>query len=114
VDSSIHNNVRGTIVLANEPGRRLRKTPAAVNAFDVLYWSGGFSAGDSIYISFMGADGGLYVVAVGMACCDDAVLRTKIGPPLADAHKRTCNISDKTVVVREQDVTLLWPPSDRP
>jgi hypothetical protein len=59
----------------------------------------------------MGADGGQYVVAIGIACCDDSVVSKKIGPPLAAAHKRACDYSDQTVVVREQDVTLLWPPS---
>lgn len=109
VDLSIHKDVRGTIVLANEPGRRLRKKSAAIYAFDVLYFSCRFCAGDSIYVSFLGADGGLYVIAIGIACCDDGMLRQKIGPPPASAHKRICDISDQTVVIREQDVTLLWP-----
>jgi hypothetical protein len=87
--------------------------PATIRALDVLYFSGRFCAGDSIYVSFLGADGGLYVVAIGIAFCDDAVLRQKIGPPLAAAHERICDVSDQTVVIREQDVTLLWPPDGR-
>jgi hypothetical protein len=75
----------------------------------VLYWSREFSIGDRVYLSFMGADGGLYVVGLGIACCSATELSEKMGPLVADAHKRARGDGGQTAVVREQDIVLLWP-----
>jgi hypothetical protein len=101
--------MRGTLYIANLPGRALRKRRADVFARDVLYLSGDFRVGDEIYIAFLGADGGQYAVATGIAQIDGDALRERIGPPLADAHARVHDPADASVVVREGDVRVLWP-----
>jgi len=101
--------MRGTLYLANLPGRALRQRRADVLARDVLYLSGDFSMGNGIYIAFLGADGGQYVVAAGVARIDAESLRARIGPPRADAHARLRDPADASVVVHEADVRRLRP-----
>jgi glutamate 5-kinase len=105
--------VRGTIVLDNDAGRALRKKPAPVRAADVLYCAGGFRAGNTVYIAFRTSDGSQYVVATGIARCDEAVLRQMVSsgrPALVAAGEQ----GEVTIVVPEQDVQLLWPSFSRP
>ena len=102
--------VRGTIVIDNDAGRALRRKPAAVRASDVLYCMGDFCAGDAIYIGFRTEDGSQYVVATGIAGCDIGALRQAVDP----AHAATVASAERgsaDIVVREQDVQLLWPPT---
>jgi hypothetical protein len=100
--------MRGTVYLGNTAGRALRRGPAAVRAADVLYCSGDFQRGDSIYVAFLGADGGQYVVASGIAQFDGTVLREQLGPPLADAQARATSTIDDSIVILAQDIRLLW------
>jgi glutamate 5-kinase len=102
--------MRGTIYLANDAGRSLRRKSAAVRTGDVLYCSGDFASGDPIHIAFLGSDGGQYVIATGIARFGGAALRQKLGPPLADAHARVRDATDDSVMVRQEDLRLLWPP----
>ena len=85
--------MRGTIVLNNAAGRALRHKPADVTAQDVLDSAGGFSAGDMVYITFRAIDGGQYVFATGIVCCASELLR---------------GAAPAVVIVREQDLRLLW------
>jgi len=101
--------VRGTIVIDNDAGRSLCLKPAAVRAADVLYCSGGFCAGDAIYIAFRTSDGSQYVVAVGIARCAEAELRLTPGVGHCEATAPT-RTDDPEIVVLEHDVHLLWPP----
>jgi len=101
--------MRGTIYLANHAGRALRSQRAAVHTRDVLYCSGDFSSGDPIHIAFLGADGGQYVIATGIARLGGAALRQKLGPPPADAHALVRDANDASVIVSEKDLRLLWP-----
>jgi glutamate 5-kinase len=101
--------VRGTIVIDNDAGRALCRKPAAVRAADVLYCSGGFCAGDAIYIAFRTSDGSQYVVATGIARCDEAGLGLTAGVE----HRATAaptGTDDSEIVVLEQNVQLFWPP----
>jgi len=88
--------MRGTIVLDNDAGRALRRKTAAVHARNVLDCAGGFRSGDGVYITFRAVDGGQSVIATAVACCDASDLMQK--PDALDV-----------LVVREQDVRLLWP-----
>jgi glutamate 5-kinase len=102
--------VRGTIVIDNDAGRALCRKPAAVRAADVLYCSGEFCAGDAIYIAFRTSDGSQYVVASGIARCDETELRLTPGVQRHEAAA-TARTDDPDIVVLEQDVQLLWPPN---
>ena len=102
--------MRGTIYLANDAGRALRRGSTAVHTRDVLYCSGDFASGDPIHIAFLGSDGGQYVVATGIARFGGAALRQKLGPPLADAHACVRDATDDSVMVQEDELWLLWAP----
>jgi glutamate 5-kinase len=101
--------MRGTIVIGNDAGRALRRKPATIRVADVLYCAGGFCPGDIVHIAFRTTDGSQYVVAKGIASCDHAELQKAVG-----AWPRTADTSETQgsaeVVVREQDIRLLWPP----
>jgi glutamate 5-kinase len=101
-------DVRGTIVIHNDAGRALRKKRAAVLAEYVLDCSGSFRAGDRVCVTFRGLDGGQYAIATGIALCDDATLRQVKGRS-ADASNNPVERDDPIVVIREQDLELLWP-----
>ena len=101
--------MRGTIVIDNDAGRALCRKPAAVRAADVLYCSGGFCAGDAIYIAFRTSDGSQYVVATGIARCDEAGLGLTPGVEHRETAAPT-RTDYPEIVVLEQDVQLLWPP----
>ena len=97
----------GTIVVNNAVGRALRKKRADVRAADVLDCAGGFQAGDTIYVTFRGADGGQYVVATGVVRCDESVLRGMTARSNGDGADEK---GDANIVIRAQDMELLWPP----
>ncbi|HET7065413.1 MAG TPA: hypothetical protein VFI49_14170 [Rudaea sp.] len=100
--------MRGTIVIGNDAGRALRRKPATIKVTDVLYCAGGFSSGDIVHIAFRTADGSQYVVAKGVVSCDQAQLQQAVGPwPRAPEASGGQGSAD--VVVREQDIRLLWP-----
>jgi len=89
--------MKGSIVLNNSAGRALRRTITDVHARDVLDCAGGFNAGDIVYIAFRAVDGGQYVIATAVIGYDEGQLRRTM---LADAD---------TIVVRDQQIKLLWP-----
>ncbi len=79
-----------------------------MRASDVLYCAGEFCVGDPVYIAFRTSDGSQFVVATGIAACDDAALRQAADP----AHRPPVVRDGRDgadVVVQEQDVQLLWP-----
>lgn len=77
-----------------------------MRAADVLYWSGEFCAGDAIYIAFRTSDGSQYVVASGIARCDELRLTPRVEYRETATPTRTDN---PDIVVLEQDVHLFWP-----
>ena len=101
-------DVRGTIVIDNAAGRALRKKRVAVLVAHVLDCAGGFRSGDRVCVSFRGRDGGQYAVAMGIVCCDEAVLLERKARP-ADATRNAVEGDGSDVVIREQDLELLWP-----
>lgn len=103
----------GTIVVANDTGRALRRKCSDVRLADVLDCAGGFRAGDTIYVTFRGVDGGQYVIATGIVRCDEGTLRHMLARarehlPLDDRSNTSFDIH---VVILERDVKLLWPTS---
>jgi len=103
--------LRGTIVIDNEAGRALCRKPVAVRASDVLYCMGDFRAGDAVYIGFRTSDGSQYVVATGIAVLAQTTLRQMADPPPHAAPDEPDEPGNAGIVVREQDVQLLWPTS---
>jgi hypothetical protein len=104
---------RGNVVICNAAGRALRKKPASVRVCDVLWCYGNFNTGDSVYISFCGADGGQSVIATGTVACAKSELDIKIGPPRADSWLVGPNAKDDlSVVIPAEQVQLLWPPHE--
>jgi|ERR1700685_1978162 hypothetical protein len=100
----------GTVVVNNDVGRTLqRKRATVVRAADVLDHSDGFRVGDSVYISFRTKDGSQFVVATGIVRCDAALLReTRTRALLSGALAKVTDDTD--ILIREEDVILLWPP----
>jgi glutamate 5-kinase len=100
--------VKGTITINNQAGRALRKKCSALLVEHVLDCAGSLRVGDRVYVTFRGKDGGQYVIATGIVGCNEEVLRqlrgrwTHAGSVPGENH-------DSTVVIREQDLTLLWP-----
>lgn len=79
-----------------------------MRAADVLYCSGEFCAGDAIYIAFRTSDGSQYVVASGIARCDETELRWTPGVEYRETATPT-RTDNPDIVVLEQDVHLFWP-----
>jgi glutamate 5-kinase len=96
----------GTIVVNNAAGRALRKKRADVRAADVLDCVGGFQAGDTIYLTFRGIDGGQYVVATAVVHYDESVLRAMTAQSIGNG---TDGKAGANIVIRAQDMQLLWP-----
>jgi glutamate 5-kinase len=67
--------VQGVVVVNADTGRALRAMPVAIKAADVLGCSGDFHAGDQIYVTSRGRDGGQYAIAIGTAEIDASALR---------------------------------------
>ena len=86
--------MQGVVFVDAEIGRVLRKRCAALERRHVLGCSGGFAAGDRVYLVTRTRDGSQYVLATGVSCVDAAMLGTGDG---------------SLVVVREQDMQLQWP-----
>jgi hypothetical protein len=74
---------------------------------------GDFCAGDAVYIGFRTSDGSQYVVATGIALCDEVALRQMVDPA-RHAAALPDERDNAGIVVREQDVQLLWPPTRAP
>ena len=79
-----------------------------MRAADVLYCSGEFCAGDAIYIAFRTSDGSQYVVATGIARCDEIELRLTLGVEHCETVAPT-RTDAPDIVVLERDVHLFWP-----
>jgi hypothetical protein len=103
--------MRGTIYLANKPGRALRRKAQTVYMRDVLFCSGDFLPGEPVYIAFITFDGAQYAIATGIARCSGDHIRETIGPPRADASMVPRDSSDGSVLVLDRDVRRLWPPA---
>ena len=73
----------GAVVIGAELARELRKAPAPIHAGELLGHSAGFHAGEAVYVSSRGRDGGQSVVAVGMATLDAELLDASAGPAIA-------------------------------
>ena len=95
--------MHGVIVITAEAGRALRIGRAMPRLADVLDRSGQFRAGDRIYVVVRGHDGGQSVVASGVIDCDAAVF----GSGMSSSQ----SLDAASVVIREQDLELLWPPN---
>jgi glutamate 5-kinase len=102
--------VRGTIVIDDDAGRALCRKPAAVHASQVLYCMGDFCTGGAVYIGYRTSDGSQYVVATGIARCSEVAIRHLAGAA-HDAATASDEPDDASVIVREEDVRLLWPPT---
>lgn len=100
--------MRGIIIINNEAGRALRKQRLSLLAGNVLDCSGSFHAGDRIYVTFRGNDGGQYVIAKGIVRYDETALRQIIDRPVVELEKANAN-DDSAIVIQEQDIELLWP-----
>jgi len=61
---------RGVVVVGAARARELRKAPSAVRAGDLIGRSGDFRAGDWLYVTSRGHDGGQSVLATGAAMID--------------------------------------------
>ena len=72
---------------------------------------GGFRAGDPVYISFRTSDGSQFVIAAGIASCDELALRRMIA-----LRRRSADLRDEPTVVEfpVRDAQLLWPPISLP
>jgi len=103
---SVQPTARGTIVLCNSAGRALRKKPAAVNTCYVIDCSGEFCAGDTVNVTFRGADGGQYAIATAIADIDAAALRRQI----SRGSRVEMTKSDQVLAIAEKNLKLLWPP----
>jgi hypothetical protein len=95
--------VHGVIVITAEAGRALRNGRVTPRLADVLDHSGGFRAGDRVYLVVRGHDGGQSVVARGVIDCDAAVF--------GSGASSSRSLDPASVVMREQDLELLWPPN---
>ena len=100
-----HNSVpRGTIVLCNRSGRALRKGCAAITASELVDCCGEFGVGDTVNVTFRGADGGQFAIATAIVAIDAAALRSRI----AAISARSAPLDDITVAT-EHNLKLLWP-----
>ena len=88
------NAARGVVVVDSATGRALRAKPGAIRAEAVLDCSGDFRAGEPVYVTMRGRDGGQNALAVGTAGIDASALHGE--PP-----------HDLEVVVAE-GLRLLW------
>jgi len=61
---------RGVLTIGAERARELRKRPIPVRAVDLIGRSGDFHAGDWLYVTSRGHDGGQAVLATGAAAVD--------------------------------------------
>jgi|GEM_PF-3724169 len=103
--------MRGTIYIANKPGRALRRKAQMVYMRDVLFCSGDFLPSDTIYIAFVTLDGSQYAIATGIAQFGGEQIREAIGSPRADASMVQRESSDERVLIFDRDVRFLWPPA---
>jgi glutamate 5-kinase len=101
---STASSPRGTIVLSNRVGRALRKQAAAVWDSAVIDCCGEFQAGDLVNVTFRGADGGQFAIAIGLAEIDAAALRARLS-----MRSGTDASPDNVALIAEKNLTLLWP-----
>ena len=90
--------VRGVVVLAAEAGRALREGRLPRRR-DVLDWSGEFGAGDGVYATMRGRDGGQGVVALATS----AINARTLSCPLSGWSE-----ADDGVVLRGQGLDVFW------
>ena len=66
--------IRGVATVSSALGRALRKAPAPIRAADLLGHSGDFQAGDFLYVTTRGGDGGQSTLGIGTAAIASAAL----------------------------------------
>src|SRR5207342_2802103 len=78
----------GVVVIRAELARKLRRTPAPIHAGELLGHSADFRAGETVYVTSRGADGGQSVVALGLAKIDAIALPDSEAPAIVvdDLH----------------------------
>jgi hypothetical protein len=68
--TDMQHEFRGVLTIGAERARELRKRPVPVRAIDLIGRSGDFRAGDWLYVTSRGHDGGQAVLATGAAAVD--------------------------------------------
>jgi len=78
----------GVVVIHAELARELRKSPAPIRAGELLGHSADFRAGETVYVTSRGADGGQSVLALGLARIDAIALPGSEAPAIVvdDLH----------------------------
>jgi hypothetical protein len=61
---------RGVVVIGAERAQELKRGPSPIRAADLIDRSGEFRAGDRLYVTARGYDGGQSVLATGAAAFD--------------------------------------------
>jgi hypothetical protein len=61
---------RGVVVVGAERARELKSGPSPIRVVDLVDRSGDFRAGDRLYVTARGRDGGQSVLATGAAVVD--------------------------------------------
>ncbi len=99
--------VRGVIVVNADIGHILRKRCVSLWRSDVIGCSGGFNAGDRVYVVMRTRDGSQFVLATGITRLDAAAFRPPRDSPNRNDVAPEAGGAD-AVVVREQDMALQW------
>jgi glutamate 5-kinase len=99
--------VKGTITLDNATGRALRLRTQAVHGAAVIDCAGEFAAGEPVFVSFRGRDGGQFVVARARSRQASGAIRAALKVP--DRARATDGFRE-SLVVAAADVELIWPP----
>jgi len=73
----------GVVVIHAALARELRKSPAPIHAGELLGHSADFHAGETVYVTSRGNDGGQSVLAVGLAKLDAVALDSSDAPAVA-------------------------------
>ena len=66
--------IRGVATINGALGRALRKAPAPIRAGELLGHSGEFQAGDFLYVTTRGRDGGQSTLGIGTAAVASSAL----------------------------------------
>ena len=85
-------SIRGVAIISGELARALEHRPAPIRAGELLGHSGEFRAGEFLYVTTRGKDGGQSTLGIGTAAIDFGALR---------------QAAPTTVVI--DALALLWP-----
>ena len=92
--------MNGTIYVNSEVGKALLQRRAGVAHADVLNFSGGFQAGERVYIVMRGSEGGQRLIATGLVRANQA--EAEAARVCVDPAK------PQSPLVAPEDVQLLW------